>query len=265
LTAGEVGAFVQHSITDRALATQLYIAVAAVTTPCLAAIVSERRRAALEVAESRARIAAARERERRRLEGELHDSAQNRIFALRVKLRLAQERIEQAVPELAAAVGELVDEAGAVGDDLRRIAHGLSPPMLSTHGVAAALRAEGAHSAIPVEVLAGDIAPCEPHVERAVYLCCLESIQNAAKHAGADASVTVSLRHDKHELRFSVVDGGRGFDPRTTTPGAGLAGLQDRVDTVGGNVEITSAPGRGTTVAGTVPWPPRQAVRAGEA
>jgi signal transduction histidine kinase len=257
LTANEVGAFVQHSITEAALATQLYIAVAALTTLCLVAIISERRRAAQELSESRARIAAARERERRQLEGELHDSAQNRIFALRVGLRLALERSEKIAPELAAALGELVDEAEAVGDDLRRIAHGLSPPMLSTYGLAAALRVEGAHCAIPVAVVAGDIGLSAPHIERAVYLCCLESIQNAAKHAGCDATVTVRLWRDGDELLFSVHDTGRGFDPTGTPSGAGLTSVRDRIDTVRGRVEITTAPGRGTTVAGVVPWPPR--------
>ena len=138
--------------------------------------------------------------ERRRLESELHDSAQNRIFALRVKLRLAQERTGEAAPELAAQLGSLIDEAGAVGDDLRRIAHGLSPPMLSTHGLAVALSVEGANSAIPVDVVAGNVGPSEPHIERAVYLCCLESIQNAAKHAGPDARVTVRVPHASAEI-----------------------------------------------------------------
>jgi signal transduction histidine kinase len=257
LTANEVGAFVQHSITEAALATQLYIAVAALTTLCLVAIISERRRAAQELSESRARIAAARERERRQLEGELHDSAQNRIFALRVGLRLALERSGKIAPELAAALGELVDEAEAVGDDLRRIAHGLSPPMLSTYGLAAALRVEGAHCAIPVAVVAGEIGLSAPHIERAVYLCCLESIQNAAKHAGSNATVTVRLWRDEDELLFSVHDTGRGFDPTVTPSGAGLTSVRDRIDTVRGRVEITTAPGRGTTVAGVVPWPPR--------
>jgi signal transduction histidine kinase len=254
-TSKELGPFVEQATSDSALNLQLYITFAALTTLCLAAIVSERRRTAQELSESRARIAAARERERRRLEGELHDSAQNRIFALRVKLRAAQERATS--PALAAVLGELVDEAGSVGDDLRRIAHGLSPPMLSTHGLAAALRVEGSHSAVPVEIVAGDIGLSEAHVERAVYLCCLESIQNAAKHAGDDATVTVRLGREAGELRFSVEDDGRGFDPRTATPGAGLAGLRDRLETVGGQVEVVTAPGAGTTVAGAVPWPAR--------
>jgi signal transduction histidine kinase len=256
-TSNELGTFVEQAPSDTALNLQLYITSAALTTLCLAAIVSERRRAAQELSESRARIAAAQERERRRIEGELHDSAQNRIFALRVKLRVAQERTGEAAPELASALAALVDEAGAVGDDLRRIAHGLSPPMLSSRGLAAALTVEGAHSAIPVEIVAGDIGLSEPHIERAVYLSCLESIQNAAKHGGDGTSATVRLRAEAGELRFSVEDTGGGFDPREATPGAGLASLRDRVDTVGGHVEVFSAPGRGTIVDGAVPWPPR--------
>jgi signal transduction histidine kinase len=108
-----------------------------------------------------------------------------------------------------------------------------------------------------VHVEADDIAPSYPHVELAVYLCCLESIQNAAKHAGRDASVTVELGRERDELVFSVRDSGQGFDPRMATPGAGLTSVHDRIDTVGGHVVVESAPGRGTTVTGTVPWPAR--------
>jgi signal transduction histidine kinase len=259
LTANDLGAFVQHSITDRALTTQLYIAVAALTTLCLAAIVTERRRAALELARSRARIAAAAAEERRRLERELHDSAQNRLVGLQVRLRLAQERTEQTAPELAATLEGLLDEAVAAGDELRRIAHGISPSLLATYGVVDALRAECAHSGISVRIDGGDIGRSTPEVETPVYLCCLESIQNAAKHAGRGASVIVMLRREANELAFNVHDTGRGFDPTVMAPGAGLTGLRDRVETIGGHVEITAAPGRGTTVAGVVPWPPRAA------
>jgi signal transduction histidine kinase len=253
MTANDLGPFVEQSPSDRVVNLQLYIIVAALTTMSLAAIVAERRQAAEEVSDSRARIAAAGERERRRLEGELHDGVQNRIVGLQVGLRLAQERTGDET------LGDLIDEAGAVGDDLRRIAHGLSPPMLSTYGLAAALKAEVLHSAIPVDISANEIGLSEPHIERAAYLCCLESIQNAAKHGGEGTSATVRLRRAEGELQFSVVDNGCGFDRRTVTPGAGLANLHERVETVGGRVEILSAPGRGTTVAGAVPWPARSA------
>jgi signal transduction histidine kinase len=257
ITANEVGAFVMHSITDSALTTQLYIAVAALTMLCLAAIVSERERGVLELAESRARTAAAAAQERRRLERELHDSAQNRLVGLLVRLSLVQERTEQTAPEVAATLGRLIQEAEALGDELRRIAHGSAPPLLATRGLVDALRAEGALSGIAVHIAAGDIGLSAPDVENAVYLCCLESIQNAAKHAGPDASVTVRLHREANELVFRVHDTGLGFDPRDTVPGAGLTGVRERIDTVGGRVKIVAAPGRGATVAGVVPWPPR--------
>jgi signal transduction histidine kinase len=257
MTANEVGAFMEHAITDRALSTQLYIAVAALTTLCLAAIVSERRHAALEVAKSRARIAAAGADERRRLERELHDSAQNRLVGLQIRLGLAKDRTQQTAPELATTLAGLIEEAEGVGGELRRIAHGISPPLLATRGLVDALRNECLHSGIAVRIAAGDIGLSEPDVETAVYLSCLESIQNAAKHAGSDVSVTVRLRRAGNELAFSIRDTGNGFNPRARARGAGLTGVQDRIDTVGGRVEIVAAPGAGTTVAGAVPWPPR--------
>jgi signal transduction histidine kinase len=163
----------------------------------------------------------------------------------------------QTSPGLAAELEELIDETDVLGDQLRRIAHGISPPLLATGGLVEALRAEVAHSAIPVQITAGEIAPSTPDVEIAVYLCCLESIQNAAKHAGRGARVTVALRHEGTQLAFSVNDTGRGFDSRKISHGAGLTSVEDRIETIGGHVEITTAPGRGTTVAGVVPWPPR--------
>jgi signal transduction histidine kinase len=256
-TSNELGPFVEHSATDSALALQLYVTLAALTTLCLAAIVSERRRAALELVQSRARIAAAGAEERRRLEHELHDSVQNRLVGLQIRLSLAQDQTAQTAPDVAARLGELVEDAEAVGEELRRIAHGISPQLLATRGVADALRGECVHSGIAVEIAAEDIRLSTPDVETAVYLCCLEAIQNAAKHAGADASVAIRLRCEGDELRFSVQDAGRGFDPRVTARGAGLTGLTDRVETVGGRVEIVSSLGRGTTVAGAVPWPRR--------
>jgi signal transduction histidine kinase len=255
--SNELGPFVEHSATDSALNLQLYITLAALTTLCLAAIVSERRRAALELAESRARIAAAGAEERRRLERELHDSAQNRLVGLQIRLSLAKERTQQTAPEVAATLSRLIEEAEGVGGELRRIAHGISPPLLATRGLVDALRDECLHSGIAVEIAAGDIGLSDPDVETAVYLSCLESIQNAGKHAGSDARVTVRLRRAGNELAFSVHDTGRGFDPRATARGAGLTGVQDRIETVGGSVEIAAEPGRGTTVAGVVPWSPR--------
>jgi signal transduction histidine kinase len=256
-TANELGAFVEHSVSDTALNLQLYIVFASLTTLCLAAIVSERRRTAMELADSRARIVAAGARERRRVEAELHDSAQNRLIALLARLGLARDAAEETAPNLVPALDAMIDDAKAAGDELRRIAHGILPPLLAGEGLSAALKAESLHSAIAVRVADGGVGRSDQDIELAVYLCCLEAVQNAAKHAGAGASVTVALRRRDDELTFVVVDTGRGFDPPATAPGAGLTSVRDRVDTVGGRVEVLSAPGRGTTVAGVVPWPPR--------
>ena len=110
-----------------------------------------------------------------------------------------------------------------------------------------------------MRIVAGNIGSSAADIENAVYLCCLESILNAAKHAGRDARVTVRLRLDGASLAFTIRDTGPGFDPRVTPAGAGLTGVRDRIETVGGRVEISSAPGRGATVSGIVPWPPRTA------
>jgi signal transduction histidine kinase len=256
-TSNKLGPFLEQTPSASALNLQLYITIAALTTLCLAAIVSERRRASLELAESRARIAAAGAEERRRLEHELHDSAQNRLVGLQVHLRLAQDRIEPRAPEAAATFADLMEEAEGVGEELRRIAHGLAPHLLVTRGLVEALTAECAHSGIAVQIAASDIGLSAPDVEAAVYLCCLESIQNAAKHAGPGASAWVRLRRKGDGLEFSVHDTGRGFDRRAIAEGAGLAGLRERIETVGGRVAVVSAPGGGTTVTGVVRWPPR--------
>lgn len=206
---------------------------------------------------SRARIAAAGAEERRRMERELHDSAQNRLVGLQIRLRLALERIAPIQPDMAATLADLGEDAEAAVADLRRIAHGIAPPLLADRGLAAALAAATTHSGIPVSVEADDLGLSRPEVELAVYLCCLESVQNAAKHGGRGVSVAVRLRLVDHELAFSFRDDGGGFDPDATPEGEGLTGIRDRIGSVGGRVELASVPGRGVTVAGAVPWPAR--------
>jgi signal transduction histidine kinase len=256
-TANEEGAFVEVAVSESALNLQLYITLAALTTLSLAAVVSERRAAASELAESRARILAAGVRERRKLEAELHDSAQNRLIALGIRLGLLRDRAEARSPDLVPALDELIGDTEAMGEELRRIAHGVLPQVLVRDGLVAALKAEALRSPIAVRVDADGVGRSKEPTELAVYLCCLESIQNAAKHAGPDASVRVTLRSEADELTFGVRDTGLGFESATTPPGAGLASIRDRIDTVGGRVEVMSARGHGTTVAGVVPWPQR--------
>jgi signal transduction histidine kinase len=255
--SNELGPFVEHSPTESALNLQLYVTVAALTTLCLAAIVSERQRVGRELAESHAHIASAGADERHRVERELHDSAQNPLVALQIRLGLAEEQAAQTSPDLASTLAGLGEDAVAIGEQLRRIGHGISPPLLAERGITEALKAETAHGPIPVSITASGVGLGEPRVEIAVYLCCLELIQNAAKHAGPGASVTVRLEREANELTFTVHDTGRGFDQQAVPPGAGLTGVQDRISSVAGRIEITGAPGRGTTATGVVPWPPR--------
>ena len=255
--SNEYGPFIEHSPTESALNLQLFITVAALTTLCLAAIVSERQRVARQLAASRARTP----RRARTSAGGWRASCTTarRTASSPCRSGSASRRSARRMPRSIwpPRSRELIEEAGAVGADLRRIAHGLSPPLLASHGLTTALNAEARHSAIPVSIVSNDIGLSEPHIERAVYLCCLELIQNAAKHAGPAASVTIQLRRDGNELAFSVHDTGRGFDHLTMARGVGLTGIQDRIDTIGGRIEINSDLGHGTTATGVVPWPAR--------
>lgn len=207
-----------------------------------------------ELRRSRARIVTAAAAERHRLERELHDGAQNRLVGLQIRLGIAQEQAQ--APDVANLLAELGDQAEAVGEELRRIARGIYPALLATFGLAEALTAEARLSGVAVQVLASRVGSSTPEVELAVYLCCLEAIQNAAKYAGRHARVTVRLSCDEDELTFTVKDDGCGFEA-TSAKGSGLAGMEDRITPLGGRLEVSSIPGHGTTVAGALPWPSR--------
>jgi signal transduction histidine kinase len=209
-----------------------------------------------ELRASRARILQAGHEERRRIERDLHDSAQQRLVALRIHLELAGDSSDSAEHrEVLERLGTEVDEAI---DELREVAHGLHPEVLAQAGVGAALEAVAMRSATPVTVT-GALPRQSDAVELTVYFCCLEGLQNAAKHAGPGAGVTIRLAQDHGRVRFSVEDDGIGFDPATTTKGAGLTNLADRVAAVGGELRIDSRPGRGTRIEGDVPAAPAAA------
>jgi signal transduction histidine kinase len=209
-----------------------------------------------ELLRSRVRIVTTAAAERHRLERELHDGAQNRLVALQIRLAIAQELAEESVPDIATLLSELGDQAEAVSEELRRIARGIYPALLANYGLAEALTAEARLSGVAVQILASRVGSSTPQVELAVYLCCLEAMQNAAKHAGRDARVIVRLSRDEDELTFSVEDDGCGFEP-ASAEGSGLAGMEDRIVALAGRLEVSSTPGYGTTVAGAVPWPAR--------
>ena len=194
---------------------------------------------------------------RRRIERDLHDGAQNTLVAMRLKLGLAADRAaELGAPDLARMLLDLGEEAQTALDEVRSIAHGVVPPVLAVRGVAEALAAEGRRAALPVRVL-GRVPRSTPDAEAAVYYCCLEALQNAAKHAGPAAQATVRLDCADGALFFAVLDDGAGFALAAGEDGAdgGLAHLRARAVDAGGELTVSSRPGRGTSVRGWVPWP----------
>jgi signal transduction histidine kinase len=136
---------------------------------------------------------------------------------------------------------------------LRELAHGLYPPLLASDGLHAALMSAARHSAIAVTVEGEGLARAPRAVESAAYFCCLEALQNATKHAGPGANVSIRVRMTGEVLQLRICDDGAGFDPNAVRPGYGLINLRDRIDAVGGRVDVSSAPGRGTAVEAQIP------------
>jgi signal transduction histidine kinase len=207
-----------------------------------------------ELRASRQRLVAAQDAERRRLERNLHDGAQQQFVALRVQLGLAQRLAGKDAPEVAELLERLQAQAGEALDDLRDLARGIYPPLLADQGLTAALSAQASKAAVPVQVDVDGIGRYPQETEAAVYFCVLEALQNVAKYAGASRA-QVRLRAVDRELAFEVVDDGKGFDPEGRPLGSGLQGMADRLDALGGGLEVRSAPGRGTTIAGRLPLP----------
>jgi signal transduction histidine kinase len=201
---------------------------------------------------SRARLASAADAGRREIERNLHDGAQQRLVALRMRLADAEAHAVSD-DELRRALGELGADTEETLDELRSLAHGVYPAVLVDHGLASALKSVASRSPLPVHVEAALAGRFAPEIEAAVYFCCLEAIQNAAKHAGAGATVTVRVRAHAGRVAFEIRDDGVGFNVDDSAGGDGLANLHDRSAAVAGEVHVVSAPGAGTTVSGDVP------------
>jgi signal transduction histidine kinase len=205
-----------------------------------------------ELRASRQRLVAAQDEERRKLERNLHDGAQQQLVALQVQLRLAEQFVGRDADRQRDLLRGLQGATGEALEDLRDLARGIYPPLLADRGLPAALEAQARRSPMPVVVEADGIGRFEREVESAVYFCVLEALNNAAKYAQA-TRVVVRLREDAGRLRFEVEDDGLGFDPDTSAYGTGLQGMADRLDAIGGELAVDGATGRGTRVAGTVP------------
>ncbi|MGH2596707.1 MAG: histidine kinase [Actinomycetota bacterium] len=198
------------------------------------------------------RLVNAQDEERRKLERNIHDGAQQQLVALAVKLHLADGLVERDTPKARELLGQLQGETNTALEDLRDLARGIYPPLLADKGLPAALEAQARKSGLPIEVRAVGIGRYPQDAEAAVYFSCLEAMQNIAKYAEA-SSVSVLLAEHDHLLTFTVVDDGRGFDPVATHGGTGLQGIADRLGALDGQVIVTSAPGSGTTIEGRLP------------
>ena len=205
-----------------------------------------------ELRASRQRLVAAQDEERRRLERNIHDGAQQQLVALQVQQRLAEKLVERDPTKARELLARLQEETATALDDLRDLARGIYPPLLADQGLAAALEAQARKAAIPVTVEPDRIGRYPQDVEATVYFCVLEALNNVAKYAQA-TSATVRLAQANGHLTFTATDDGQGFDPRATGYGTGLQGMADRLDAIGGSLTVDSTPGIGTTVSGTVP------------
>jgi signal transduction histidine kinase len=203
-----------------------------------------------ELRASRLRLVSAQDGERRRLERDLHDGAQHDLVALRMKLGLAEGVARTSSLALAAVLSELRDDTGAALETIRRLSRGLYPPLLESQGLAAALAAHARRVPIPVNVAATDLR-FDRDVETAIYFCCVEALQNAAKHAGAGRA-WISIRASEGQLCFEIGDDGSGFDTSAPWIGTGLQNIKDRIDALEGTVKIQSA-STGTCIVGHVP------------
>ncbi len=205
-----------------------------------------------ELQASRQRIVAAQDQERRRLERDLHDGAQQQLVALAVKQRMAEMFVGKDPERAVALLSELQADTAAALDNLRDLARGIYPPLLADKGLPAALEAQASKAAVSTRVVPDGVGRYPQEAEAAVYFCCLEALQNVTKYAEA-SNVIVTLHDEGEALTFAVKDDGRGFDPASVPLGSGMQNMKDRLAALGGTFEVRSSPGDGTTVHGRIP------------
>jgi signal transduction histidine kinase len=210
-----------------------------------------------ELTVSRQRLVTAQDTERRRIERNLHDGAQQDLIALKFKLVAAQGMAGRDPQQTQEILGSLVTDVGNAVETLRELARGIYPAVLADLGLRAALEAQAARSPLTVAVHAGSIRRYPVEVEAAVYFCCLEALQNAAKHAQA-TGVVVCVEESAGELRFTASDDGRGIDMARARHGSGVQNMIDRMAALSGSLDLRSKPGGGTEVSGRLPVQIRQ-------
>jgi signal transduction histidine kinase len=205
---------------------------------------------AVELAASRTRLITAADEERRRLERDLHDGAQQHLVSLAVLIQLARTAERDRYQPLLTEASDLVETAIA---EIRRLAHGIYPPLLVSGGLAQAIPAVAARAPVPVQLNLQDLGRYPASTEAALYFFCSEALQNATKHGGPGTTVTIIAHADDRTLTLAISDTGRGFDPATTA--TGLTNMTDRLSAIGGNLVIDTAPGSGTRITAVIATP----------
>jgi signal transduction histidine kinase len=204
-----------------------------------------------ELRASQRRLVTAQDQERRRLERNIHDGAQQQLVALSVKTRLVRDLTPRDPGKAAEMLTQIDADIQKTLEDLRDLARGIYPPLLVDKGLGAALDAQARRSLVPTTVKADTIGRYPPELEAAVYFSCLEALQNVAKYADA-SSATVTLTQSDGHLTFEVADDGSGFDPEAVRSGTGLQGIADRLSALHGELTIRSEPGAGTRIRGRI-------------
>jgi signal transduction histidine kinase len=262
LTANNLGPFARHSITDSALSTQLYIAVAALTTLCLGAIVSERQRSVGQLVESRRRELERATEERQRIARDLHDSVSQSLFSMTLHARTAERALQGAGQEPDGAVGRELSHVSELSRtalaEMRALILELRPHGLSEEGLVSALTkhagAVSAREGVAIEVTGpSERLPISVASEENLYRLGQEALANASKHARA-SRIAVTVTREDSGVALEVRDDGRGFDAGATYPGhLGLTTMKSRASEIGAKLGIDSAPGSGTAVQVELP------------
>jgi signal transduction histidine kinase len=247
------GQFVYDSMTSTVLSSQLYIAVAALSTLCVAALVRERDGLAGQLGASRERELRAADRERSQIERELHDGAQQRLLALVVRLHLDAERARDAPDQAPAAFARAETELQTAVDELRQLTHGIHADVLTTLGLAAAIESLAARSTVPIEAVGVSAARFDPAIEATAYDVIAGAVDSAQRHGHA-RSITISLTPVDAGLQLEVRDDGVGGARERV--GSALEGLRQRVELAGGSFRVDSPLGRGTRISATLPAVP---------
>jgi len=207
-----------------------------------------------QLRESQGRILAAADRERERIERNLHDGAQQRLVALRMKLALVREIAGTDPGRAAVLQGELGRDVDEALDEIRDLARGVYPPLLASGGLPDALAAVASSAPVPTTVRCSTRGRrFSREIESAVYFCCREALQNAGKHGGVARRVTIVVRPQGDGLAFDVTDDGDGFDVERTGAGTGLTNMSDRLGALGGTLTVDSRAGVGTAISGRIP------------